>query len=274
VTRPHRAETAGEEWLYRQDGDLYLPSRYTEGPWDPEAQFGGCPSALLITLVEQMPSLVPMRIARFTLDLLRPVPLAPLRADVRVVREGKRIQAVSASLLVDDLLVARASAVRVRVLDLGPHLAERDANLPDGASANTVPEAPRPVDEEPFPDRVPPGSRYAVEYLYEGRGGYFRDPTWVRLKVPPLAGQPISPVARLAYTADLGNGVGHVRGLPLTGINLDLAINIVRYPDGEWLCLDGRGWISPIGVGQVQGTISDPAGLCCTLSMVRLVDPA
>jgi len=274
VTLPHRAETAGEEWLYRQEGDLYIPSRYTEGPWDPEAQFGGSPSALLITLVEQVPSLVPMRIARFTLDLLRPVPLAPLRADVRVVREGKRIQAVSASLLADDLLVARASAVRVRVLDLAPHLAEHGADLPDGASTNPLPENPRPIDEEPFPDRVPPGSRYAVEYLYEGRGGYFRDPTWVRLKVPPLAGQPVSPVARLAYTADLGNGVGHVRGLPLTGINLDLAINVVRYPAGEWLCLDGRGWISPTGVGQVQGTISDPAGLCCTLAMIRLVDPA
>ncbi len=269
MTRPHRAEAAGEEWLYRQDGELYIPSRYTEGPWDPEAQFGGCPSALLISLVEQAPSLVPMRIARFTLDLLRPVPLAPLRADVRVVREGKRIQAVAASLRADDLLVASASAVRTRVLDL----AARIPDLPDGIAANPLPESPRPVEEEPFSDRVPPGSRYAVEYLHEGRGGYFRDPTWVRLKVPPLAGRPVSPVARLAYTADLANGLGHVRGLPLTGINLDLAINVVRYPAGEWLCLDGRGWISPTGVGQVQGTISDPAGLCCTVSMVRLVDP-
>ena len=53
-----------------------------------------------------------------------------------------------------------------RVLDL----AARIPDLPDGIAANPLPESPRPVEEEPFSDRVPPGSRYAVEYLHEGRG--------------------------------------------------------------------------------------------------------
>src|ERR1700727_1462965 len=100
--------------LYRRDGATFVPSISTEGPWDPGAQFGGSPAALLATLVEQTPTLVPMLIARFTLDLLRPVPLAPLHADVRIVRQGKRIQVVAASLLADGVEVARASALRMR----------------------------------------------------------------------------------------------------------------------------------------------------------------
>lgn len=260
--------TSPEDWLYRQEGELYVPSIYAEGPWDPGAQFGGAPAALLMTLLEQVPSLVPMQMARFTLDLLRPVPMQPLRAEVRIVREGKRIQALAGSLLADGVLVAACSAVRVRILDLA------GCDLPDGADPNPLPESPQPIEEEPFSDRVAPGSRHAVEYLYEGRGGYYRDPVWVRLKAAPLAGQPASPAARLAYTADLGNGLGQVRNLPLTGINVDLALNFVRYPAGEWLCLAGRSWISRVGLGQVQATISDTAGLCATLSMARMVDPS
>jgi hypothetical protein len=259
--------TITEEYLYRRDGELYVPTHYTEGPWDPNAQFGGSPSALLMTLVERSPSLVPMQVARFTLDLLRPVPRQPLRADVRIIREGKRIQALAGSICAGDLLVATCSAVRVRILDL------HRFKLPDGVYDNPLPQSPRAMEDEPFSDRAAPGSRHAVEYLFEGDGGWFGGPAWVRLRVPALAGEPVTPASRLAYTADLGNGVGHVPGLPLTGINVDLALNVVRYPVGEWLCLEGRGWTSPAGVGQVQATISDTAGLCSTLSMVRLVDP-
>jgi hypothetical protein len=257
-----------DEALFERAGNLFVPSLFTQGPWDPGAQFGGSPAALLVTLVEQTPSLVPMQIARFTVDLLRPVPLVPLTPDVRIVREGKRIQVVAASLLADGTEVARSSALRVR------QIAMDRPDIPDGRCPNPLPTTPRSGNDEPFPVPVPPGSRRAVEYLFEGHGGYFGDPTWVRLRVGVIAGEPTSPVARLAYTADLASGLGQPRHLPITGINADLAINVVRYPEGEWLSLSGRGWISPTGVGQVQATLADVAGLAATVSMARLVDPS
>ncbi len=254
--------------LFHKDGDAYVPTDLTEGPWDPNAQFGGSPAALLATLVEQVPTLTPMQVARFTVDLLRPVPLDPLVADVRVVREGKRIQVVSASLLAADIEVARSTALRIRLLDLGHQ------ELPTGAADNPLPAAPRATDDEPFPVGRQPGSRRAVEYWLEEKGGYYWDPAWVRLQTDIIAGQPASPLARLAYTADLASGIGVRRDLPVRGINADVAINVVRYPRGEWLCLDGRGWISQHGIGQVQATLSDTGGLTATVSMARLVDPA
>jgi hypothetical protein len=119
----------------------------------------------------------------------------------------------------------------------------------------------------------PPGSRQAVEYLFEGVGGHFRYPTWVRLRVPVLAGEPASPVARLLYTADLASGIGQPNGLLVRGINADVAVNVLRYPEGDWLCLDGNGWMSPAGIGQVQANLWDTNGIAATVSMARVVDP-
>ena len=245
-----------------------MPTHLTQGPWDPNAQFGGSPAALLATLIEQVPTLAPMQMARFTVDLLRPVPLDALTADVQIVREGKRIQVVAASLLCGSTEVARSTALRIRRIDLG------DRVLPDGACDNPLPSEPRGVDNEPFPMGPRHGARLAVEYWYEGKGGYYWDPTWVRLRVDVIAGQPATPLSRLAYTADLASGIGVARELPVSGINADLAINVIRYPEGEWLCLGGRGWISRQGIGQVQATISDTGGITAAVSMARLVDPA
>jgi hypothetical protein len=255
-----------EDALFHRDGDVFVPTEYTQGPWDPGAQFGGAPAALLATLVEQAPTLVRMQIARLTVDLLRPVPLTPLRADVRIVREGKRIQVVAASLLAGDQEVVRSTALRIRLSDLG------ERQIPDGRSPCPLPDTPRPSEDDPFPIN-PPGSRRAVEYLFEGVGGHFRYPTWVRLGVAVLGGEPVSPVARLLYTADLASGIGQPNGLPVRGINADVAVNVLRYPEGEWLCLDGDGWMSPAGIGQVQASLWDTSGIAATVSMARLVDP-
>ncbi len=56
-----------------------------------------------------------MRIARLTVDLMRPVPVAPLTIETEIVREGRKIQLVNARLLAGGNEVVRASALRIRV---------------------------------------------------------------------------------------------------------------------------------------------------------------
>jgi len=38
--------------LYTADGDRFVPSEHTRGPWDPRHQHGGAPAALLARAVE------------------------------------------------------------------------------------------------------------------------------------------------------------------------------------------------------------------------------
>ena len=65
------------DYVFKLDGDVAITTENAAGPWGP-SQHGGAPSALITRVAEATPSLAPMRIARLTVDLMRPVPLAPL----------------------------------------------------------------------------------------------------------------------------------------------------------------------------------------------------
>jgi hypothetical protein len=254
--------------LYVADADRYVPTALTQGPWSPGHQFGGAPSALLAHVADALPSPAPMRIARLTVDLLRPVPIAPLRVEHAVVREGKRIQVVAMGLFANGTEVVRASVLRMRVVDL------RDLDLPAGETFVGPPHVPLRPYRGPQRSVVEPGMRGAVEFAYAREDGMFDDPTWIRLRVPAVAGRPSSAIERMAYAADAVSGIGHPRGRPLTGINADIGLSVVRYAEGEWLCLTGGGWTGPEGIGVAQATMTDRRGVVGTVALSRLVDPA
>ncbi|MGB2710551.1 MAG: acyl-CoA thioesterase domain-containing protein, partial [Conexibacter sp.] len=88
------------EAIYVPDGpDRFAPTERARGPWDPGAQHGGAPAALLARALERVDGVGPMAIVRVTYELLRPVPLTPLSVRTQVTRPGRRVQIVEASLL-------------------------------------------------------------------------------------------------------------------------------------------------------------------------------
>ena len=100
--------------LYEQvDATTYRSTELTTGPWSKDAQHGGAPASLMAHVMQTVgtPDMFP---ARFTAEFLRPVPVAELVADARVVRSGKRVEVVSASLTAEGVPVAAARAVRIR----------------------------------------------------------------------------------------------------------------------------------------------------------------
>jgi hypothetical protein len=257
--------TGEERALFVPDGDRFVPTPLSGGPWSPEHQFGGSAAALLATVIEDLPTIVPQQVVRLTVDLMRPVPVQPVTVESRVVREGKRIQVIEAAIIFEDAEVARCSALRMRVGDLGDlpvQQGEPQIGPPAGAS--------RP--DGPFDKSEPPGVAGATHFTFENPDGFFVDPTWIRMRVPVVAGRQTRPLARLAFFADFASGIGHPRSLPVTGINADITLNIVRYPTDEWLCVTGTGWTSPQGIGLSQAAISDSQGVAATATLSRLVD--
>lgn len=79
------------EAVFRVDGNRVLTSEHAAGPWHPGMQHGGAPSSLIVWAAERIPSPQPMQIVRVTVDLMRPVPVAPLTIETEVVREGRKI---------------------------------------------------------------------------------------------------------------------------------------------------------------------------------------
>src|SRR5262245_43085246 len=103
--------------FYVADGDSFVPTPFTRGPWDPQAQHAGPPAALLARAIERLDPDGETQVARFTLEILRPIPLTPLRAQARLARPGRRVQLAEASLLDERGEVARASAWQIRRSD-------------------------------------------------------------------------------------------------------------------------------------------------------------
>ena len=52
------------EAIYSVDGPTAETSAFAGGPWDPKLQHGAAPSSLICWAVENLPSPVPMRVAR------------------------------------------------------------------------------------------------------------------------------------------------------------------------------------------------------------------
>ena len=87
--------------IFRVDGNDVVTSPFAAGPWDPSMQHGSPPAALVVWAAERIATPVAMRIARVTVDLMRPVPVAPLTIESEVLREGRKIQLCAVRLLAE-----------------------------------------------------------------------------------------------------------------------------------------------------------------------------
>ena len=112
----------------------------------------------------------------------------------------------------------------------------------------------------------------AAALVHEHPDRLLQEPTWIRLLVPVVAGRLDSALAKLAYTADFASGVGHPRGEPLSGINADITLNVLRYPNREWICVTGDGWTDRDGIGHAQALLSDDRGVLAVATLARLVE--
>jgi len=237
--------------FYRRDGDLLHPSELTRGPWDAGAQHAGPPSALLGQALERDGWLV----GRITVEVLRPVPLAPLALSAEVVRPGRNVELAQASLRTGEggEAVARATAWRIRrVAD--PVVAPEDPPLP----------GPDTGEERPFfPTGEAVGYHTAMEYRFLSGSFLDRGPAvvWLRMRQPLIEGEPVSPLTRVLVAADSGNGVSAALDFRrFLFINTELTVHLTREPAGEWVCLDAVTRPGTLGVGLAEAVLSDRTG--------------
>ena len=253
--------------LFVPDGAHVVPTAYARGPWSPGALHGGPVAALLARAVEACERDETMHVARLTVELLRPVPLAPLAVSATVSRPGRKVQVVEARIAADGRDVAWARALRIRVQPSG----EASAGLAD------------PLARGPVPGRDPgapagPGDGYVSDTsmgddrAFHSEGAELRyvvgtfaehgpATVWVRLAVPVVPGEEPSPLQRVAAAADFGNGVSaELDFARYVFINPDLTVHLLRPAVGEWVCLDAATRIGIPGVGLAECALWDAHG--------------
>jgi len=243
--------------FYEPDGALLVATELTRGPWDSRIQHAGPPAALLARAIAAAPGGEDRRIARISCEILRPVPVAPLKPHAQVTRPGRNVDLVDARLeTADGACVMLARAWRFPV---------GDVSLPARASASGEPPlAPEHGQQVPF-FPVPHDIGYETAMDWRFTRGSFREPgpamAWMRMKVPLVAGEAPSPLARVLVAADSGSGVSAT--LDRAGyqfMNVDLTVHLHRDPAGDWVGLDASSTFTGTRAGLACCDIYDRAG--------------
>jgi Thioesterase-like superfamily len=241
--------------VYVQEGPgRFLATELARGPWDPDAQHGGAPAALLARAVERVEAPGAMAVVRLTYEFLRPVPLGPLAVRADVLRPGRRVQLVAASLHTGEEEVARVTALRIRRGDV-PAPPAVEVAPPAGPEHGELLEAPsqRPTSFawNAMEIRFVTGSFWEVGPAF----------AWFRLRVPLVGGEAPSPLQRLAAAGDFGNGIATaVSWRTHVFINPDLTLYVERPPAGEWVGLDATTRAESDGTGVSDSVLHDAQG--------------
>jgi hypothetical protein len=195
-----------------------------------------------------------MRLARITTDFLGPIPRATVEVRTRVVRPGKRVELLEATMSSGGREVVTARGWRIIVQPAG--------SVPPAATAPD-PLPPRsPAVEQPAWLR---GWGYGESIEWRYASGSPRDPgpasAWARLRVPLIAGEPMHQLERALVLVDSANGISGE--LPMDAwlfVPPGLTVALERYPQGEWALLEARTTLSDDGLGTCVARLGDDAG--------------
>jgi hypothetical protein len=241
------------------ENERYRSTRLTRGPWHPDHQHAGPPIALVCRAIERAARDEGLtHLSRLTANLFRPVPIGELAIEVESDYVGRNAGHYSARLHAGGKEVARLSALVQR---------ENTLALPAGLPGHPLPQLYPGPEDSPAATFPFAGAHVGYADLVEVRvahGALFKGPcaAWFRLQHPLLAGEAPSGFQRVAVAADSGNGISAVLDFTRYGfVNSDLTVNLLRPPEGEWICVDARSHLGPQGCGLAESRLFDAVGL-------------
>jgi hypothetical protein len=205
--------------------------------------------------IERLEDAESFHVGRITFEILKPVPIGPVRVEAAVVRPGRSVQLVEASLFGEEGELVKARAWRIR---------KGEVEVPAGLLSTETPPRPGEGSEvEFFETGQEVGYHTAMEWRAV-RGGFLEPGPatfWMRMGCELVAGEEPSPLQRTLVAADVGNGISAVldHGRYLF-INVELSVHLERLPAGEWVCVDAATLLQPSGVGTAESVLFDERG--------------
>ena len=202
-------------------------------------------------------------LTRISVDILGTMPVGELDVDVRVLRAGRTIELVEATLA----HAGRTALVARAWLQQKYHTA--------AVQWSGIAPIPGPDELEPFE----PASGWAGTFArtIDGRRRIFepgRGQVWLKLRLPLLEDEPVSTTAQVLGVADIANGMTprlapDVASYP----NLDLTVHLFREPVTAWAGFDTAVSIGADGIGLTRTALHDihgPIGTSAQVLTVRM----
>lgn len=253
------------EPFFRLDGELYVPTPASRGPWNPNSLHGRVIVGLLGHEIERRhgdPEFVP---ARLTVDMYRLPDLSPVEVTTRVVREGRRIKVVDAEFISGGVSAGRATCQLLRRTEPTLGTVWKPENW----------DAPKPADIAPPDDpRAGMGGMWAMRPITGAFGTVGPRKTWMSEVRELVEGRALTPFTRVAVASDFASPFANAGDKGLEYINSDVTVYLHREMRGEWLGFEviNHGSTDGVGIGECflydeDGPIGSAA--CCALAQKR-----
>ncbi len=261
----HAGDAYPDAFYVRRGDAAFESTLHAQGAWQPGEQHLAPATGLLLAEVERrLPS--DKAVARAAFDVLGVIESGPFTIDVQVVRPGRSIELVEAS-----MRHGQRTSIRARIWRL----------------IASVTSAVQGIEWAPLP---PPETMRPLRFSALWQGGYIaalearqspearpgRARSWVRTRLPLVDGEIDPPVAGFLKLIDTANGLA-VRESPgrVFFANVDLTVHLFRQPEAGWVGFDTRVNFGPTGLGETFSVLSDahgPVGTAAQCLTVRLGD--
>lgn len=250
-------------YFERVSGSAFRATEHVGGAWNVAEQHIAPAFGLLVHCIEKACGAGELVIGRVSFDILGTVPVGVVETEVEVLRGGRTIELVQATLRHESRTIVIARAWRMQTRD-------------------TAALAGSPLPAIPGPDEMPswdPTTVWAGGYIASaqvrrldlgpGRASY-----WVRTDQPLLDGDPVSRLASAAMLFDIANGMAvRVDPREVAYPNLDLTVHLFDEPRGDWLGFDTSVSFGPNGIGLTHSILHDEHGPIGSVSQILTVRP-
>lgn len=253
-------------YFERLDESTFRPTEHVGGAWVENEQHIAPSFGLIAHEIERhrdarRDDTLPL--GRVSYDILGPVPVEPVEVRVEVLRPGRTVELVQATL---------AHAGRPVVLARAWLMAGYDTAAIAGGGLDRIP-APDEVQPIVASDVWPGGFIRSVDVRRrEAEPG--RAVAWVRSHVDLLIGEQVSDTATTLGLIDITNGVTPRR--PPTEVlfpNVDLTIHLLGAPTRGWLGTDTTVVYGATGLGLTHSVLHDERGPFAVSAQTLTVRP-
>ncbi|MDX6321546.1 MAG: hypothetical protein QOF52_1404 [Propionibacteriaceae bacterium] len=242
---------------YRRVGPhTYLPTLHAQGAWQSHEQHMGPVSGLILHEIEEYLASRPtaasdLQIVRISYDILGLIPALPSHISVEMIRPGRTIELVQATMTI---------AGRPAVLARAWLLSRQDTIEVAGGQPDPLPE-PESWDVWHGTDVWRGGYISSLKVRVGPGAGPGRVKAWLRTDKTLVEDERPSDLARFVGLVDTANGIA-VRVPPSSWMfpNTDLSIHLYRLPQGQWVGLDTHVIFGRDGVGLTSSTLFDESG--------------
>jgi hypothetical protein len=247
------------------DSATFYATPEAAGPWSTDMCHGGAVAVLITRVAGEVPTLAPMEIARLSVELFRPVPVAKLITQVRIEREGKKLQLLTVNVSADGTEVARGTILKLRTKTVGipNELATHDCHFADPETL--------PVDTPRFT------GGFAKLFDMRCAEGSFRQygpsSIWFRPREPFFDGEVANPLLTAVAAADFSNGAStELSFTEWLFLNADLTVHLFRQPVGPWIAIAAQTHLGPDGRALAQSRLADQKGWFGQATQTWLLD--